>query len=113
MDFAALCHDLANRLPITERYGLSSQIKRSAASVPSNIAEGYGRLSRGDLLRFLRIANGSLREAESHILLARRIGLLPPIQAQPALSCADTVGALLWRFRQAISSRPEGASPES
>ena len=106
MDFAGESYRLADRLTSEERYGLISQIKRAAASVPANIAEGYGRLSHGDLLRFLRIANGSLREAESHILLACQLGLVSPAHAQPVLDRADEVGRLLFHFRRALTRQP-------
>ena len=57
------------------RYGLTSQLRRSASSVPSNIAEGYGRLGRGDYLKHLGYARGSAFEVKTQLLIARRIGL--------------------------------------
>ena len=57
-------------LPNEEKYGLTSQIRRSAVSVPSNIAEGYGRKTTADYIRFLSIAYGSLCELETQIMLA-------------------------------------------
>ncbi|MCD6532684.1 MAG: four helix bundle protein [Deltaproteobacteria bacterium] len=57
-------------LPVEERYGLVSQMQRSAVSVPSNIAEGYGRNSTKDYIRFLRIANGSLFELQTQLEIA-------------------------------------------
>jgi S23 ribosomal protein. len=64
------------RLPDAERFGLTAQMRRSAVSVPSNIAEGFGRESTPDLLRFLRVARGSLFELQTQFLLAVDLGFL-------------------------------------
>ncbi|UMY64768.1 MULTISPECIES: four helix bundle protein [unclassified Flavobacterium] len=63
-------------LPIEERYGLLSQIRRSASSFPANIAEGYGRGRKNELGHFLRIARGSLFELQTHLEIAHRVGYL-------------------------------------
>jgi four helix bundle protein len=67
--------------PADERFGLTSQLRRAAASVGGNIAEGYGRHNTQDTIRFLYIARGSLMETRSFLYLARDLGFLPYEQA--------------------------------
>ncbi len=67
---------LTHAFPKDEMYGLTSQVRRSAASIGANIAEGCGRRSDGELVRFLQIARGSASETEYHLLLAKDLGFL-------------------------------------
>jgi four helix bundle protein len=85
---------LCRKLPAEERYGLSQQMKRAAVSVPANIAEGYGRRTLGDYLRFISIANGSLKEVETLLLLAGRLGLLQVSETAEALATTDELGRM-------------------
>lgn len=66
-------YKLTENLPEDEKYGLSSQIKRSAVSIPSNIAEGYGRISKKYFQSFLKIALGSTLELETQVLLGEKL----------------------------------------
>jgi four helix bundle protein len=85
MDLAVATYSLTRTWPKEELYGLTSQIRRSANSIPANIAEGYGRDNRGSYQQFLRIAQGSLKEFETHLQIAERIGLATHDQAQHLL----------------------------
>jgi four helix bundle protein len=77
MDLSECVHIATLKMPKSELYGLTSQMRRSAQSIPSNVAEGFGRASAREFVRFLQIANGSLFELETHIELVERIKLLP------------------------------------
>ncbi|HYF15806.1 MAG TPA: four helix bundle protein [Phycisphaerales bacterium] len=70
-------HTVSSRLPDAERFGLRSQIRRSAASIPCNIAEGFGRESTSDPVRFLRGARGSLFGIRTRFQIAVELGMLP------------------------------------
>src|ERR1700689_3478188 len=76
MTLAEMCYRLTRGFPKEEMFGLSSQIRRSAASIAANVAEGHGRENTQSFIQFLRIAQGSLKELETHLLLAERVGLI-------------------------------------
>jgi four helix bundle protein len=102
MDLAVQGYELTRGFPREEAYGMTSQIRRSAASVPANIAEGYGRSSTGQYVQFLRNAHGSLRELETHLLLAVRVRLTAEEGASPALDKCDSVGRMLWSLAKSV-----------
>jgi len=81
--------------PKTETYGLVSQLRRAAVSVPSNIAEGQARLSTGEFRQFLGNARGSLTEVETQILIAQELGYLERTESERLLRAAAEVGRIL------------------
>jgi four helix bundle protein len=95
IELAAECHRIAAEWGRRDRFGMGSQLRRSSASVHANIAEGNGRFSRGEYVRFLGIANGSLRETESHLLLAVELGLCSEDRIARALQLAEETGRML------------------
>jgi four helix bundle protein len=95
MDLAQSIYELTRSYPAEERFGLTAQTRRAATSVPANIAEGYGRSSKGAYLNFLRIAQGSLKETETHLLIAVRVDLATEAAAADALRQADELGKML------------------
>ena len=105
MDLAEMCYRASRNFPKEELYGAVTQIRRSAASVPANIAEGNGREGRGEYVQFLRIAQGSLKELETHILLSQRVGLIVQQDANPVLDKAEIVGKMLRALIRSIQNR--------
>ena len=95
MSLAEACYFATKDFPRDELFGMTSQIRRSAASIPANIAEGYGRESTGAYLQFLRIAQGSLKEVETHLLLALRVKIGTQPLIGPALERCQDVGKML------------------
>ena len=81
--------------PRAEMYGLAAQLRRAAVSVPSNIAEGQGRISTGEFKQFLGCARGSLLEIETQISIAQGLGYLPQESCEPLLHQCAEVGRIL------------------
>ena len=95
MELAAECYRMTRAFPREEGFGLTSQVRCAGASVPANIAEGYGRESTGSYVQFLKNAQGSLKELETHLLLAVKVEVASPDAAKPALDRAEAVGKML------------------
>jgi four helix bundle protein len=94
------------KFPKEELYGLTSQIRRAAVSIPANIAEGYGREHRKEYLQFLAIANGSLTELETHLLIAEMINVMTKEKMEAVMSQLHSVGRLLTALRKALTPTP-------
>jgi four helix bundle protein len=105
MDLAAACYTLTATFPRDEIFGMTSQIRRSASSVPANIAEGYGRESTGAYIQFLRTAQGSLKELETHLLLSARVGLCPEEAVAAPLDMAEELGRMLRSLIRKLQSK--------
>ena len=105
MDLVESVYRATEVMPTQEKYGLTSQVQRAAVSVPSNIAEGYGRLHRGDYLRHLSIARGSLMEVETLITLTVRLGLLQREAIVPVWDQAQRVGMMLNKLIDSLNPR--------
>ena len=105
MDLAAEVYRLSKSWPKEELYGLISQVRRSAASVPANIAEGYGRQSSASYGQFLKVARGSLKELETHLLLAERVGITARGSCNNALEQADDLGRMLGGLIKSVDGK--------
>ena len=86
MEIAEKCYFITKLFPQDELYGMVQQIRRSAVSILANIAEGYGRRTRGEYLRFLNIAQGSINELETHLILSKRLKLCPEKEVEMILT---------------------------
>ncbi len=105
MDLAQMIYDVTKKFPREEAYGLTSQIRRAAVSVPSNIAEGQGRSSTKDFLRHLSIAYGSLCEVETQLLLSERLGYVDSTHTHQTTALCQTVGRLLNGLMRSLRAK--------
>jgi len=97
---------LTDSFPRREVYGLSSQMRRAVVSISANIAEGNGRLTRGEWQQFLGHARGSHLELETELTISWRVGLITEEQHRAGLSRCDEVGRLINGLLKASANRP-------
>lgn len=95
MDLTEEIYRVVKFLPREETYALSDQLRRAAVSVPSNIAEGHGRNSDKEFVKFLSIARGSLLEVETQLLICNRLALISETQTGKAQSFITEIGKML------------------
>lgn len=105
MELVLTVYCLTEAFPKREIYGLSAQLRRAGVSVPSNIAEGYGRGSHKEYLQFLSIAQGSLKELETQVILAERLAYATAAQANRVLAEAEVVGKMLGSLIRSLKSK--------
>lgn len=110
MALAEAVYLLTRDFPSDERFGLVAQSRRAAASIPANIAEGHGRACRAAYANFLRIAHGSLKELETHVILASRIGITNRDAIGPILADADVLGRMLQALLRSLAN-PQSQIP--
>ncbi|MBH0199280.1 MAG: four helix bundle protein [Nitrospira sp.] len=103
LDLAAHIYSLASRFPKEELYGLTSQMRRAAVSIPSNISEGAARHSRKEFVQFLHVASGSVAELETQLVLASRMGLLPP---NTSMAQVEEIRKMLLGLLHSLKKKP-------
>jgi len=106
MTLAESCYRLTRQFPRDELFGLTSQIRRASGSVPANIAEGHGRENTGNFVQHLRIAQGSLKELETHLILAERVGILPALDLQTALTQCESLEKMARALLRSLQDKP-------
>jgi len=107
MNFVAEVYRSTQAFPASELYGLVSQLRRAAVSIPSNIAEGQARLSTGEFKQFLGHARGSLMEVETQVLVSAELGYLKSNQSAALLDSAAEIGRLLNGLIRSLPARRE------
>jgi four helix bundle protein len=95
MDLVEAVYKCSEQFPRKEMFGLTSQVRRAAVAIPSNIAEGQGRRTTRDFLHFLSIARGSLQDVETQILVGRRLNYINDEQNSTILSLVAEIGRLI------------------
>jgi four helix bundle protein len=105
MDLAVLSYNLSKQFPKSELFGITSQLRRSSASVAANIAEGHGRESSAAFVQFLRIAQGSLKETETHIILAGRLEIGRREDLKSALVACEEIGKMIRSLIRVIQDK--------
>ena len=96
---------ICSELPSNEKFGLISQIKRSAISIPSNIAEGAGRNSTKEFVHFLSIANGSSYELETQLILIIELNLISEEKIKPVLNILTKIQKMNYSFQKSLKSQ--------
>ena len=105
MTLAKQAYELTSHFPPRETYGMTSQIRRAASSIPANLAEGWGRHYPAEFLQFIRKANGSRTELETHLLLCVEVGLATGDQVQPLLRQSEILGKQLLALERSLQKR--------
>lgn len=109
MALAEESYRLTKGFPKDEIYGMTGQVRRAAASIAANIAEGHGRENSGVFVQFLRISQGSLKELETHLILAGRVGIAPAEEVKILLKRCDELGKMLRALIRSIQRRQKDA----
>ena len=103
INLAEMIYKATVNFPAEEKYGLKSQIRRAAVSIPANISEGAGRQSPRELMHFVSIARGSAAELETHLVLAKRLGF-PLIESDSLFEKLDHIGRMLTNLYKSLKS---------
>ncbi len=106
MNLAESCYLVTKNFPTQEMYGFTSQIRRASVSIPANIAEGYGREYRKSYIQFFRIAQGSLKELETHLILSARVNLTTSEAVNPILQECEFLGKMLRSLIRSLETKP-------
>jgi len=101
-EFVKDIYRVTETLPANEKFGLASQMRRAAVSIPSNIAEGAGRKSKKEFINFLSIALGSMSELDTLLLLAKELGFVESVSVEILLNKLDIIGKLIFGLMKSL-----------
>jgi four helix bundle protein len=105
MHLAERCYGASRRFPREDQWGLGQEIRKSCVSVPSNIAEGYGRHSTPEYIHHLRFSNGSNNELQTQVELARRVEIITLNEASTLIADAEEIGRMLQGLIRSLELR--------
>jgi|SRR5690606_24291088 len=111
VDLVELVYRASAAFPADERFGLTSQLRRSSVSIPSNIAEGHARPTTRDYLRFLGISLGSLAEMETQLLIAHRLDYIDEASLDPICQAGARIGRMLRTMMKSLQARLPAPKP--
>ncbi|MBI5154832.1 four helix bundle protein [Candidatus Poribacteria bacterium] len=104
VDLAEVTYRITSSFPTAEKFGITSQMRRAAASIPANIAEGQARRTTGEFLQSLGIARGSLAELETFLLLSRRLEMMSAGDCESSLSTCAEINKMLHALMKSLST---------
>ena len=111
IDLVVIAYKATTGFPNSETYGLISQIRRAATSIPANIAEGYGPGGRKEYLQFLMVAQGSLKELETHFIVSERLSYLTSARKDRLLFQTDELGRMLGSLIRQLKASSSASTP--
>ena len=103
MDLAVQVYELSSKFPSDERFGLTSQVRRCAVSIPSNISEGAGRNTKGEFKQFLGIANGSAYELQTQLIIANKLNFIDENSTESILEIIDEIQKMNYKLQLSLS----------
>ncbi len=105
IELVELVYQVTSKFPSSEMYGLTSQLRRSSVSIPSNIAEGHGRDSTREYLHHLSFARGSLAELHTELIIAERLNYIPQTLAADLFNRIDSLSRMLRGLQRSLRSK--------
>ncbi len=103
IDLTVDIYKVTEKFPKEETYGLTSQIRKAAVSVPSNISEGAGRNTKGEFRQFLGIANGSSYEVQTQLIISNRLKLIDDLTLEPLLKEIDEIQKMNYKLQLSMT----------